>query len=45
MDTDALLGELGAEPVEQVANVETGEPMVTPQLAMPVKRRKTPVAA
>ena len=39
VDTDALLGELGAEPVEQVANVETGEPMVTPQLAMPAPKR------
>jgi len=49
VDTDALLGELEAEPVEQVANVETGEPMVTPQLAMPTPKRtrkpKAPVAA
>jgi len=39
VDTDALLGELGADPVGQVTDAETGAPMVTPQLAMPAPKR------
>jgi len=40
VDTDELLGELGIEPVEQIVSVDTGTPMVTPQLAMLAPKRK-----
>ena len=48
VDTDALLGELGAEPaeLEEPARDESGEIAITPQLAMPKpKRTRKAVAA
>lgn len=46
VDTDALLGELGVEIEPTITDVDTGAPLITPQLAMPTpKRAKKAVAA
>lgn len=46
VDTDALLGELGDDVEPTISNVDTGEPLITPQLAMPTpKRTRKAVAA
>ena len=39
VDTDSLLGELGVEIEPMVADVDTGAPLITPQLAMPTPKR------